>query len=169
MPLPSEPTVTPSEAPLFNHWDRRFNDLARFIAQWSKDPSTQVGAVIVGDMNRIVSTGFNGLPAGVEDTLERLNDRELKYQMIVHAERNAIINARQNVARMRIYIWPMMPCSVCASLIIQAGLTEVIAPENTNERWVDSFTLSQTMFEESGVTMRLAPKDWGNTTSALKS
>lgn len=154
-------TKTSEPAAAFTHWDRRFNDLARFVAQWSKDPSTRVGAVIVGDMNRIVSTGFNGLPAGVEDTVERLNDRELKYQMIVHAERNAIISARQNVAGMRIYVWPMMPCSVCASLVIQAGLAEVIAPENINPRWVDSFDLSKTMFAEAGVALRMAPEDWG--------
>ena len=69
-----------------NKWQRRFFDLARLVATWSKDPSSQVGAVIVDDKKRIVSVGFNGLPMGVEDTDERLNVRELKYELIVHAE-----------------------------------------------------------------------------------
>ncbi|MHC8509345.1 MAG: deoxycytidylate deaminase [Rhodospirillales bacterium] len=154
--------MTETEFPTeFDHWDRRFIELARFIAGWSKDPSTQVGAVITGDMHRIVSTGFNGLPAGVEDTVERLNDRELKYQMVVHAERNAIINARRDVSGMQIYVWPLPPCSVCASMIIQAGLHQVTAPETDNPRWVESVALSKTMFEEAGVRLRLAPAAWG--------
>ncbi len=138
-----------------SHWDHRFLDLARHIANWSKDPSTQVGAVIVDCNKRVVSTGFNGLPSGVEDTLERLNDRELKYQMIVHAERNAIIDARQSLVGHIIYVWPMMPCSVCATMVIQAGIAEVVAPFSDNPRWVDSFHLTQEMFQEAGVCLAL--------------
>ena len=81
-----------------NKWQRRFFDLARLIATWSKDPSSQVGAVIVDDKKRIVSVGFNGLPMGVEDTAERLNVRELKYELIVHAEANAILTAPKSVS-----------------------------------------------------------------------
>ena len=60
-------------------WDRRFIDLALHISEWSKDPSTKVGCVVVGEDREIRSTGFNGFPRGIEDSMERLEDRELKY------------------------------------------------------------------------------------------
>jgi len=74
-------------------WDVRFLELAKQIASWSKDPSTQVGCVVVGPDREIRSTGFNGLPRGIEDTEERLNNREMKYPLICHAEENAIMHA----------------------------------------------------------------------------
>ncbi len=137
------------------HWDQRFLGLARYIAKWSKDPSTRVGAVIVDCNKRIVSTGFNGLPSGVEDTLDRLQNRDLKYQMIVHAERNAIIDARRSLGGHIIYVWPMMPCAVCAAMIIQAGICEVVAPHSDNPRWADSFQLTREMFTEAGVSLTM--------------
>ena len=141
-----------------SHWDRRFLRLAEFIAGWSKDPSTKVGAVITDTMKRIVSTGFNGLPTGVEDTVERLHDRELKYQLMVHAERNAIINARQSLQGTTLYVWPMMPCSVCAAMVIQAGIGEVIAPRSENPRWRENFRLTEEMFGEAGLRLAIVPE-----------
>ena len=138
------------------HWDYRFLGLAEHIAGWSKDPSTKVGAVVADGNHRVISTGFNGLPSGVEDTLERLQDRDLKYQMVVHAERNAIIDARASLAGCSLYVWPMMPCSVCAAMIIQAGLAEVVAPSSDNPRWVESFRLTEEMFREAGVSLIVA-------------
>ena len=135
------------------HWDERFLGLAKYIASWSKDPSTKVGSVIVDGNNRIISTGFNGLPSGVSDTMARLDNRELKYQMVVHAERNAIIDARQSLSGYKIYVWPMMPCSVCAAMIIQTGINEVIAPLSDNPRWVDSFKLTVEMFNEANINL----------------
>jgi dCMP deaminase len=143
-------------------WDNRFLDLAKFIAQWSKDPSTQVGCVIVDSMKRIVATGFNGLPAGVDDTVERLSNRDIKYEMVVHAERNAIIDAKRDLSGMSIYVWPIMPCSVCASMIIQAGLTRVIAPRTNNQRLIEAcnFHLTEEMFAETGIALcQVAPED----------
>ncbi len=141
------------------HWDKRFLGLAKYIASWSKDPSTKVGSVIVDGNNRIISTGFNGLPSGVADTMARLDNRELKYQMVVHAERNAIIDARQSLSGYKIYVWPMMPCSVCAAMIIQTGITEVIAPLSDNPRWVDSFKLTVEMFNEANINLITIDKD----------
>ncbi len=141
------------------HWDKRFLGLAEYVAGWSKDPSTKVGSVIVDSNNRIISTGFNGLPSGVEDTMARLDDRELKYKMVVHAERNAIIDARQSLSGYKIYVWPMMPCSVCAAMIIQTGITEVIAPLSDNPRWVDSFKLTVEMFKESNINLITIDQD----------
>lgn len=143
------------------HWDRRFLQLARFIAQWSKDPSTKVGCVVVDDMKRIVSTGFNGLPSGVEDTIERLSDRAVKYKMVVHAERNAIIDAKRNLAGMTAYVWPIMPCSECAAMIIQAGIDKVIAPETDDQRLIEScrFDLTAEMFREADIALMLVGPD----------
>ncbi|MEC9336570.1 MAG: CMP deaminase, partial [Candidatus Thermoplasmatota archaeon] len=72
-------------------WDGRFLGLAAHIAAWSKDPSTQVGCVIVGPDREVRSTGFNGLPRGIADTEARLTNRERKYPLICHAEENAIM------------------------------------------------------------------------------
>src|ERR1700677_378614 len=74
------------------NWEKRFIDLAVFISSWSKDPNTRVGAVIVGPDREIRSTGFNGFPRGIDDTPERLNDRDTKLKLVVHAEMNAILN-----------------------------------------------------------------------------
>ena len=74
-------------------WDERYLSLAAEVATWSKDPSTQVGAVTVGSKKEVLSQGFNGFPRGIHDTDERYNDRETKYKFVVHAEMNAIYNA----------------------------------------------------------------------------
>ena len=71
----------------------RFLSLATHISDWSKDPSTKVGCVVVGPDREIRSTGFNGFPRGIADTDERLSDRDLKYPLICHAEENAIMHA----------------------------------------------------------------------------
>ncbi len=136
-------------------WNRRFLSLAEHIAQWSKDPSTQVGAVIVDPCRRIISTGYNGLPQGVDDTDNRLYTREIKYEMIVHGEINAILFAKQDLLGSTLYTWPFMPCSRCAGIVIQSGIKTVVAPLNDSPRWKDSFQLSQTMFAEAGVRLLL--------------
>ncbi len=143
-----------TEARTLDHWDRRFLDLAWHIAAWSKDPSTKVGCVITSADKRVISTGFNGLPAGVEDTVERLHTREIKYEMVVHAERNAMISARRDLTGCRLYS-TLMPCSVCAAMIIQAGIVEVISPPCTDARLIESCQLDLTreMFREAGIAL----------------
>lgn len=136
-----------------NHWDGRFMDLAQVVAGWSKDVSTKVGAIIVKD-RRILSTGYNGLPAGIEDRAERLEDRERKLLITLHAEDNAILNAVAPVRGATIYIWPMPPCAHCAARIIQVGITRVVAappPPEQAERWHTSLMLSHEILEEAGV------------------
>jgi dCMP deaminase len=136
-------------------WDRRFIGLAQYISSWSKDPSTQAGAVIVGPAKEVISVGYNGLPIGVDDLPERLNNREIKYKIIVHCERNAIIFARTNLVRCTLYTWPFMPCAACAGMVIQAGIIRCVAPINNNPRWQEDFKLTQQMFDEAGVELRL--------------
>jgi dCMP deaminase len=136
-------------------WNDRFLKLAEHIANWSKDPSTKVGAVIVDDSRRIVSTGYNGFPRGVEDSDLRLQQREIKYEMIVHGEINAIVFANQNLQGCTLYTWPFMPCSRCAGIVIQSGIKTVVTLLNDNPRWQDSFRLTEKMFAEAGVELIL--------------
>ena len=132
-------------------WNRRFLALAEHISTWSKDPSTKVGAVIVDADRRIISTGYNGFPRDVEDLDQRLNNRDVKYEMIVHGEINAIVFANQNLQGTTLYTWPFMPCSRCAGIVIQSGIRTVVAPYNDNPRWQASFELTEQMFREAGV------------------
>jgi dCMP deaminase len=133
-----------------SNWDSRFLDLARLVSTWSKDPSTQVGAVITRD-KFVVSLGFNGHPKGVVDSAERLEVREVKYRTIIHAEINAILTAKQDLEGCTIYLWPFMPCSQCGAAIVQAGIKRVVAPKSDNDRWAESFKFTTEMFAEAGV------------------
>lgn len=137
-----------------NQWDTRFLDLAAHIASWSRDPSTQCGAVIVRPDKTVASIGFNGLPRGVADTDERLHNREVKLGMVVHSEVNAILHARESLAGYTLYVHPFHPCSNCAAAIIQSGSTRVVTlatPEDKAARWAANFALSAEMFAEAGV------------------
>lgn len=134
-------------------WDFRFLELAKLVSKWSKDPSTKVGAVIVDPLRRIVSLGYNGFARGVEDSEERYNNREEKYKLVVHAERNAIIFATRSLQGCTIYTYPFMPCAPCAGMIIQSGIGRVVAPKDANPRWQEDFKLTRKMFEEAGLVL----------------
>ena len=136
-------------------WDLRYIVLARHISEWSKDPSTQTGAVIVAPNGSIVSVGYNGFARGVVDSPDRLNDRETKYKMIVHCERNAIIFAQRSLLDCTLYTFPFMSCSPCAGMVIQSGIKRCVAPLNDNPRWQADFCLTEQMFKEAGVELSL--------------
>ncbi len=139
-------------------WDIRFIELARHISGWSKDPSTKVGCVVVGEDREIRSTGFNGFPRGIDDDPERLADREKKYPLICHAEENAIMHAARIGVSLKdstAYVtWP--PCSRCARSLIQAGIREVVysSSEEIPERWLEDFEISTSMLAEANVLVR---------------
>lgn len=135
-----------------NKWDRRFLELASLIGTWSRDPSTKVGVVIVMD-DRVISTGYNGFPRSVADDEELLNDREAKYARTVHAEANAILNAGQRLEGAVLYT-TLLPCSACASLIIQAGIAEIVYYTGYPERWRASFELGMELMLEAGMGVR---------------
>lgn len=143
-----------NESDKFSKWDARFMALAEHIADWSKDPSTKVGAVIVNSMRGIVGLGFNGFPRGVEDHAERYANKPTKYKMIVHSEANAILNANSSVNGCAMYT-TKFPCSDCAKLIIQSGICQVFAPPPISSSgdgpWVEDAKFSFTMFQEAGV------------------
>ena len=141
-------------------WDQRFLKLAEHISGWSKDPSTKVGCVVVGEDREIRSTGFNGFPRGIADDMERLSDREQKYPLICHAEENAIMHAARiglSLKGCTAYVtWP--PCTRCARSLIQAGVIEVVYPQESEvpERWMADFEMSTQMMGEAGLTIRHA-------------
>ena len=141
-------------------WDQRFLELAKHIAGWSKDPSTKVGCVVVGEDREIRSTGFNGFPRGIADDGERLSDREQKYPLICHAEENAIMHAARIGVSLKgcvAYVtWP--PCTRCARSLIQAGVREVVYPDScvVPERWAKDFNMSNGMMLEAGLIVRSA-------------
>ena len=135
---------------ILKKWDLRLLEMARNAANWSKDPSTKVGAIIVDDDKRVISVGYNGFPKGVRDD-ERLDDRQEKYKIIVHAERNALLFANTNVKNCHIYTYPFLPCSVCAGMIIQAGIKRVVSVKNNNLRWQQDFKVSRKMFQEAEI------------------
>lgn len=134
-----------------NKWNERFIDLAKHISMWSKDPSTKVGAVIVDDKKRIVGMGYNGFPRGVDDSIKSYMDKELKHKMVVHAEANAILNAVKQVEGCTIYVWPLFSCQECAKLIIQAGITKVVAPAAR----IEEYGVAKDMYEQAGVEMEI--------------
>ena len=111
-------------------WDEYFMGVALLSAKRSKDPSTQVGACIVNEKNKIVGAGYNGLPLGCDDDEfpweKSGNFLDTKYPYICHAELNAILNnIGMDLKGCRIYT-ALFPCNECTKAIIQAGITEVI-------------------------------------------
>lgn len=130
--------------------------LAREVSTWSKDPSAQIGAVIIRD-RRILATGYNGFPEGIEDTPERLHDKEQKYPRVIHGEMNALLNALNNGVSVRgstLYVYGLPICADCTKSVIQSGISRVVIPYAETARimwfmqWVD---ISRPMFEEAGV------------------
>ena len=140
-------------------WDEYFMALAHLAAKRSKDPSTQVGACIVNDSNRIVGIGYNGMPSGCDDSQfpwEREGSGiDTKYPYVVHAELNAILNSIQNLHGCRIYV-SLFPCNECAKAIIQSGIREIIYE---SDKYADSEAViaSKKMLASAGVELRHWP------------
>ena len=144
-------------------WNEYFMAIAKLSAMRSKDPSTQVGACIVGSDNRILSIGYNGAPNGFKDDYfpwERQGDMlNTKYAFVCHGEMNAILNyrgSRKELEGAKIYV-DLFPCNECAKLIIQSGIKEVIylsdkfKNKDGNLEETDSVKASKLMFDECGV------------------
>ncbi len=135
-------------------WDGRFLELADTISAWSKDPSRGVGSVIVSPMRQVIATGYNGLPRGVEDLPDRLS-RPAKYDLIVHAEMNAIIQcARNGISPVGATLYSSFsPCIHCTLSIVQAGIARVVTRSivKGDVHWNDSIEKSIAMFAEVGI------------------
>jgi dCMP deaminase len=137
-------------------WCARFLTLAKTVAGWSKDKSTKVGAVILTSDGRPVSLAFNGLPMGVDDTIDERSERPLKYKWTCHAERNAIdLALLADLSDCIMYV-TFFPCSNCALSIIQTRIrTLVVDEEFTADKmplhWIEDMLISQEMLNEAGV------------------
>ena len=140
---------------MLNKWDHRYLLLAKEVGSWSKDPSTQIGAVAVGSKGQVLAQGYNGLPRGISDSEERLNNREIKYKYVVHAEQNLIYNATYNGVSLdgaTIYVTGLPVCSECAKGIIQVGINRVVMPkQEIKENWKESWKLSSALFDEANI------------------
>lgn len=138
-------------------WSDRYLQLAKHISTWSKDPSRKVGAVAVGSKGQILSQGFNGFPRGIFDADERLNDREVKYRYVVHAEMNVIYNASFSGVSLNdadLYVYGLPVCSECVKGIIQVGIKSVniLTPLDIPTKWLSSWEDMTKMLEECNIT-----------------
>ena len=146
-------------------WNTRFMIQAQVISTYSKDKSTKVGCVIASPRKEILSMGYNGFPRGVNDEIPARQERPTKYEFVVHAEENAILNGCRNGTRLEggiLYV-TMPPCTRCAGSIIQSGIKEVIYLEPEIQKqipgWRDTLDISFIMFDEAGIIYKSIPRD----------
>lgn len=137
-------------------WVDRFLKMADFVATMSKDKSRQVGCVLVGIDNEVLSIGFNGLARGLNDDIPERHERPEKYYWFEHAERNAIYNAARVGVKLKgaTAYTQSAPCAACARAFIQAGIIRIHARRVntfTNSSWEESINRGRTMLAEAGV------------------
>ncbi len=151
-------------------WHVRFICLAHHVAQWSYDPSTKCGSVIIRPNRTIASVGYNGFPRGCDDDPKFYKDRPLKYMRILHGEVNAILNCAERPEGFTLYSWPPgygPSCARCSAVIIQSGIKRVvfvkkqqIEAEEFASRWKTEAEVGMDMFKEAGVEIVELPAHW---------
>lgn len=141
-------------------WDEWFFNQCEVIKTKSKDKHTKCGSVVVSSDNRVISQGYNSLPAGANDSVQTRFERPLKYKYMVHSERNAVYSAARigiNLKGAKIYVTGI-PCMDCAHAIIQSGIIEVIYDADLQEKWsspvYQDAGLVKELFDECNVTLR---------------
>lgn len=149
-----------------NHtWNVRFLKLAKEVSSWSKDQSSQVGAVIVTPDKNPVSFGYNGMPPGIDDSVSSRHERPEKYFWMEHAERNAIYQADRHLLKDSIIYVTHHPCADCARAIIKSKISEVVIIEENGldsevvKRNQNNFDVSRQMLEESGIIVRTVKQE----------
>ncbi len=139
------------------NWDEYFMGLAHLSAMRSKDPSTQVGAVIVDEFHKVVSIGYNGFPHGCHDEeypWQKVGTmQETKYAYVVHAELNAILNSPRSLQGCTLYV-SLFPCNECAKAIIQSGI-KCIVYESDKHAKTDAVVISKRMLASAGIQTKL--------------
>jgi dCMP deaminase len=136
-----------------NKWTKHFLRIAAEAGSMSKDPSTQVGAVLVVD-RRVVGTGFNGFPGPIRDSRSRLEDRDTKLKLIVHAEMNALLDAGREARGSTLYLhgFQASPCLNCTKHLIQAGVRAIVAyGPPLPERWKEETQMAAAILAEADV------------------
>lgn len=109
-------------------WDKRYLEMAQFVAQWSKDPERQVGCVLVDELHRVIATGYNGVPRGVDSYVKA--DR---LALTIHAEINALLQAQRSFVTA--YTWPYFPCSHCMGSLAQANCQRIVSATVPGSKW----------------------------------
>ena len=143
-------------------WDRRFMEIAKQVGTWCTCHRHGVGAIIVKD-KRIIATGYNGAPAGVENCLERgyclrgklkiASGTKAEMCYAVHAEQNAIVQAAKlgiSVEGATIYV-THQPCSMCTRIIINSGIKRIVY----GLEYPDEFSLN--ILNEAGIELKYLP------------
>lgn len=137
-------------------WDECFMRMAHIIGERSKDPSTQVGAVVVDDKNVVVGVGYNGFPRGIKNDALPWEQKgefpDTKYAYVCHAEENAIYNANNKTEGCKIYC-VHFPCNECTKTLIQTGIKEIIY-ESDKRKYFPETKASQKMLKLTGVKVR---------------
>jgi dCMP deaminase len=139
------------------NWDEYFINIAEQVKLKSKDKKTQIGVVVVGKDNEIVSTGYNSFARGINDDISERQERPEKYFWFEHAERNAIYNAaRIGVSTLgtTMYMTCGISCADCARAIINSGISKIVLREGKGakgDKWNESAERSMIMFKEAGV------------------
>jgi dCMP deaminase len=141
-------------------FDEYFSEFAYVARVKSKDPSSQIGAVIVGPDNQLISAGFNGFPRGTDESDPRRWERPIKYEYVCHAEENAIYNAARHGIALRgatLYLAgfgpPTVPCTHCAKAVIQSGITRLVGRpyKEAREDWLADLYFAKMLLEEARV------------------
>lgn len=139
-------------------WDIYYLGLAQYVSTASKDPSTQVGAVIVGPHNEVIAQGFNGFPSSMPDDEALYLNKTEKLSRVIHAEMNALIYAARRLPEgSMLYTFPFIPCDRCVVCMLQAGIRRFVAPQASkeqNERWGESFAKTRKYIDECNGTLK---------------
>jgi dCMP deaminase len=142
-------------SPVRDKWDIRFEEMAKLVASWSIDPGTHVGAVAVDAQHVVLATGWNGLPRGMLDLPERLEDRDFKMDHVVHAEMNCLLNASRSGTSLMgstLYVYGLPICHRCAVSVVQAGIRRVVmCGTMTKKEWEENYLKSCRVFDEVGI------------------
>jgi dCMP deaminase len=154
------------EQTTMNKWDKRFFSLCKHVSTWSEDESRKVGSVIIGNAQEIRSTGYNGLPRGLNSDIavrhEKLSGE--KYFWYEHAERNAIYNAaRIGVGLQNTTMYSsLFPCADCARAIVQSGITclKTFKPPSDDPSYAHSFGVAEEILRESGIELITFDRDY---------
>ena len=134
-------------------WDDRFLNLASFVSKWSKDPSTKVGAVLVGQDKREVALGYNGFPPGFDDSKLVNSSRRKRLRYTLHAERNVLDNAKFSCVNSTLYV-THPPCCDCAKSLVSKGISRVVWRKPNYgfyRRWRASIVHAITMMTEADI------------------
>jgi dCMP deaminase len=139
------------------NWKEYFRGIAHQVKLKSKDRYTQIGSVVVGSDNQIVSTGYNSFPRGIDDSVDERQERPEKYYWFEHAERNSLYNAALIGVSTKgciMYLTCGIPCSDCARGIINSGISKIVCERvggAVGNLWDEHAKRSIEMFNEAGV------------------